>query len=87
LYTAAVLDIVSTRLALNNGGYERNPFLGKAPSNTRLIAMKMIGIAVIELSNYYLKKKHKYGRVKLNYWIGILAWGVATYFNLQGAFR
>lgn len=87
LYTAATLDIISTRLAINNGGYEANPLLGRNPSNKKLVVGKLLAVAVIELTNHYLKKKHAYGRVKFNYWIGIIMWGVASYFNFQGAFK
>lgn len=87
LYTVAALDVISTRLAINNGGHEANPLFGKYPSNKKLIIGKLVGIAIIELSNHYLKKKYKWGRMKFNYWLAIISWGVASYFNFQGAFK
>ncbi len=47
IFTGTVVaDLVTTRMLLDNGGIERNPVLGKRPSNQMLVTAGALAIAI-----------------------------------------
>lgn len=55
-----VLDVVTTKMALDDGGYEQNKLYGKHPDDKRLIAILLLKTAVVRGVNYYAEDNTAY---------------------------
>jgi hypothetical protein len=91
LYTSAVTDIVTTRLAIKNGATEGNPILnkivGKEPSTLKLIGVKLAAIGIIELLAKHHMNKKQYSKAKYFYFIATYMWFLASGLNLSWQFK
>lgn len=91
LVAAATADVVTTRIAIRNGGREANGLLtriiGPQPSTLKLVGVKLAAIGLIEASSAHLRRKGQHGLARANYWIATLAWAWASGWNLQWAGR
>lgn len=83
MYGAAALDFGSTLYALDRGGRELNPLLGKRPSAGRVLALKAIGVLVNDLAGRYWLRKGRVGRAKFVYWFAASVAFVASVWNFQ----
>jgi hypothetical protein len=83
MYTAAALDIVSTKYVLANGGRETNALLGRQPSTGKLLAFKAVMLAVNDATGQYLLRKGKVGQAKFVYWFAAGVGFLASAWNFQ----
>ena len=82
MVSAAVLDVASTAWVLKQGGREANPLLGKHPSVTKLVTVKLVAMAVQELAARYLTRKGYPNRARFIYWTAIVLWSAVGVSNL-----
>lgn len=76
------LDIASTRYAINKGGQETNPLLGKSPSTEKLILSKAVIIPI--MYGLLSLQDDKSRQTSLN-WINIMYVGVVGNNLMVGA--
>lgn len=91
MVVTAATDILTTRHAIQNGATEANPLLrpliGRTPSTTKLVAVKLAAMALVESLAIRERKRGNYKAAKALYMLTAFSWGYASGFNLRWAFK